>query len=483
MTAKGGRRAATTRGPVDPVGWITLGVLAVLVLLTVGLLAVAGTASSPTAVRHRGETTTTPAERQLVCPSSDTDTTSYVGLLPGTSTDGSVTASGQKLDLAAGSVATVGAPGRDPLTVTARGDTTRGVFATRVKQAGGMTRCGSPRASWWFAGAGASPGHFSTLELVNPRSGPAVADVTVWGPDGQVDGAGLRGIAVPSGGAKSLDLANAAPASGNLAVHVEVSRGLLVADVEDHAVDVLDPTAGAVAEWIPDQAGPAEHHVLSGLPPPAAETTGGPANPALPPALREGASLVLANPGDNAVVARVRLSGKDGAFTPKGLEPTSVPPQSVVSVPLGTYVDAPGTSVLVDADGPVAAGYVVPGSGDLVHAVSATPWSGPAAVALPKIGTKTLMLTARGVAGTATVTQLGPLGTQLARSQVDVAARTTVGTKLRPDTASVVVTTDGVVVGSVLVDRNGSFAALPLTPVLASLRVPEVRPAGQSSAG
>ncbi|MEP6815366.1 MAG: DUF5719 family protein, partial [Marmoricola sp.] len=230
MSAAGSRRAtpASTPVPADRVGLV---VLAVLVLVTGGGLAVAGTASSPTAVRHRTETTATPAERQLVCPSSDTDTTSFVGLLPGTPAAGSVTAGGQKLHLAAGTVATVGPPGRGPLTLTDAGATTRGVFASRVKQAGGMTRCGSPRASWWFAGAGASPAHFSTLELVNPRSGPAVADVTVWGPDGPVEGAGLRGLSVRSGGTKSLNLADVAPSAGNLAVHVEVSRGLVLADV------------------------------------------------------------------------------------------------------------------------------------------------------------------------------------------------------------------------------------------------------------
>lgn len=475
--SRAGSRRATPVKVAEPGSRVALAVLAVLVLVTVGGLAVAGTAPSPTGVRHRTQTTATPTERQLVCPSSDTDTTSYVGLLPGTSPSGGVTADGRGLELAAGSVATVGPPGREPLTVTARGATTRGLFASRVKKAGGMTRCGSPRSNWWFVGAGASPAHFSTLELVNPRSGPAVVDVTVWGPDGEVDGAGLRGISVRSGGNRSLNLGDAAPSEGNLAVHVEVSRGLVLADVEDHAVDVLDPQAAPVAEWIPDQGAPTSRLVLSGLPPPAAEVTGEATNPALPPALRNGASLVLANSGANVVVARVRLSGKDGAFSPKGLEPTSVPPESVVSVPLGSLVDDPGTALLVDADGPVTAGYVVPGSGDLVHAVNATPWRGPAAVALPRIGRKTLMLTSTRGAGRLTVTELGPLGTQLAERRVDVPVRSTVGTKLRPDTASVVVTSDGNVVGSVLVNRDDTFAALPLTPVLAALRVPAVRPA------
>jgi hypothetical protein len=289
----------------------------------------------------------------------------------------------------------------------------------------------------------------------------------------------LRGISVRSGAARTLKLADVAPADGNLAVHVRASRGLVLADVEDHTVDVLDPQAAPTAEWIPDQADPARHVVLSGLPPPPpAGTVPDPANGALPPSLRDGASLVLSNPSDNAVVARVRLSTKDGALAPQGLPPTTVPPQSVVSVPLGNVVDQPATSILVDADGPVGAGYLVVQPGDLLHAVDSSPWTGPAAAALPENGTNTLMLTATGGAGTATVTQMGPLGKQLDRARVEVPLRSTVRTRLRADAASVVVSADGHVVGSVLVARGTSFSALPLTPVLAALRVPEVRPAG-----
>ncbi len=462
-----------------PTGRLAVALLAVLVLLTAAGVAVAGTGSRSTGIRHRGQTTTTPVRRDLVCPSSDADTSSFIGLLPGTPKGGSVSAAGRPLGLAAGAVERVGPPGRRALTVTARGDATRGIFGSRARQVGGMTRCGSPRASWWFVGAGASPGHFSTLELVNPRSGPAVVDLTVWGRDGEVAGAGLRGISVRSGGVKTLKLADVAPAQGNLAVHVQASRGLVVADVNDHLVDVRDPSAAPVEEWIPDQGNPSRHQLLSGLPPPSAQQPVS-AGSALPTGLRNGATLVIANPGDKAVVAQVRLSGKDGGFVPKGLAPTQVPPQSVVSVPLGDLVVDPGTSVRVDADGPVAAGYVVPGSGDLLHAVSAVPWHGPAAVALARNGTGTLLLTALTGNGSATITQLGPKGTRIARTQVAVPGQSTVSTALRANTASVVVTTGGTgsVAGAVLVHRGSAYSALPLAPVQAVLQVPEVRPAG-----
>ena len=58
-------------------------------------------------------------------------------------------------------------------------------------------------------------------------------------------------------------------------------------------------------------------------------------------------------------------------------------PASAVAVPLGDFVNNPDTSVMVDADQPMTAGYVAPGRTDLVHAVPGEPWQGPAAAALP----------------------------------------------------------------------------------------------------
>jgi hypothetical protein len=495
-TPTGGRRASFQRVPSRRRVSVSAVVLAVLVLVTGAGLAVAGGSSTPTAVPHDAELTAKPDQRQVVCPSTDVKATSYVGLLPGAD-KGTVTADGRSLTIPPAGTVTVPAPGPDPLTVTATGEATRGVFATRAKQDSGMTACSSPRASWWFVGAGASPGHFSRLELVNPRTGPAVVNVSVFGANGAVDSPGLRGISIPSGSVKRLKLSDIAPSQGNLAIHVQSSRGLVLADVDDHVLDVLDPSAKPIAEWMPDLAGPTRHLVLSGLPKPGAlerssadlqatpngkhsgaTTTTDPSS-SIPPATAQD-TLVLGNPSGSEVVAKVRLSTKDGAFTPRGMQPATIPPQSVVSIPLGALVTDPDTSVLVDADHPVVGGYVLPGRTDLVHAVPAVPWTGPAAAALPDGGVRTLLLTAPGAGTTVTVTQLGRLGKQLREGSVVVPNQSTIATQLDPTAGSVVVTSaDGKVAGSVLVNRNNLRSALPLTPVLAALRVPAVRPVGR----
>ncbi len=477
MNAPGSRRA-----PVDPaavkVSPVPAVLLALLVAVTGAGLAVAGSATTPTAVPHRSELTAKPDLRQVVCPASDVDSTSVVGLLPGAD-EGTVSADGSQLDIPVAGTSTVRGPGRDPLVVTATGAATRGVFAMRAKKVGGaMTACSSPRASWWFVGAGASPGHFSRLELVNPRSGPAIVDVTVLGPDGAVESPGLRGISIKSGASRALKLSEFAPAAGNLTIHVTSSRGLVLASVDDHVLDVLDPGAKAVAEWVPAQAAPTEHLVLSGLPKPGALEPAS-AAPGSPSATAKD-TLVLTNPGNREAVAEIRLSTKDGAFAPRGLQPATVPPQSVVAVPLGDVVSNPNTTVLVDADQPIVAGYVVPGKVDLVHAVPAVPWTGPAAAALPDGGgLRTLMLTAADEGTTVTVSQYGSKGKKREQAETVVPDQSTVALRLDPEASSVVVTSaDGKVSGSVLVNRRDLRSALPLTPVLAALRVPAVRPAG-----
>ena len=471
MSTTGSRRAQFD--PPQPKGSRVPAALLVLLVVATGAgLAVAASATEPPVVPHEAELTAKPEQRQVVCPSSAVDSTSVVGLLPGAD-QGTVRADGTPLDIPEAGTTTVEGPGRDPLTITATGEATRGVYATRATRVGGaMTACSSPRASWWFVGAGASPGHFSQLELVNPRSGPAIVDVTVLGPAGPVDSPGLRGISIPSGGDRTLKLSEVAPSDGNLSIHVQASRGLVLAAVDDRVLDVINPSAKPVPEWIPAADQPTQRVVLSGLPKPGAPSTAKD-------------TLVLTNPGNREAVAKIRLSTKDGAFTPKGLQPATVPPESVVTIPLGDLITNANTAVLVDADQRVVSGYVLPGRKDLVHAVPAVPWTGPAATALPTGGSRTLLLTAANGGTTVTVTQYGSKGKKGHQAETVVPDRSTVPVRLDAQASSVVVTSSaGKVSGSVLVDRGGLRSALPLTPVLAALRVPAVRPAGaQSSAG
>lgn len=501
MSRPGARRATRSAGPSPTYagsagsstgGRVAAVVVVLLVLLTGAALTLAGRATPVAGASADGANRlTSPAERQLVCPGSSSVSTTYVGRLPGN--EGGRIATGQQdLVLAAGARQSITHPDQDPITLLTSGAAARGVFADRVQDTGGVARCGSPRASWWFTGAGANPAHRSRLVVFNPRPGPAVVDVSVFGTQGAVSGAGLRGVSVKSGERRVLELADVSPTDGNLAVHVQVSRGLVVAAIEDRTLDVLDPKAKPAAEWLPDQQAPTTHLVLNGLPPPSAVDTALQV-PNLPHALRDGAGLVLANPGGTAAVVQVRFSDVNGSRLARGLDKQTVPPRSVITVPLAKRLRKPGTAIVLDSDQQITGGYVVPGVTDLVHAAPGLRWRGPAAASLPADAKQTLLLTAddgtpadgsgsnaaREQPAKVTVVQLGERGAQLKSEQMSIPARSTVPVSLAPGAASVVVTADGDVVGSVLVKRDSTYSTVPLAPVLSALRVPVVRPGAE----
>ena len=248
------------------------------------------------------------------------------------------------------------------MTVTATGEATRGVYATRAKNVGGgMTACSSPRATWAVRRRRRQPGSLlpgssgSTRARARPSS-----TWQVLGPDGAVEGPGLRGITIPSGSNRSLRLSEVAPSQGNLSIDVQASRGLVEAVLDDHVLDVVDPAAKPVAEWVPTRSGRPGTSSSAVCPSPCSLKSGSGPNGAGLSTAQD--TLVLANPGNRGAVAKIRLSTRDGAFTPKGLQPATVPPASVVAIPLGEFVTNPNTAVLVDADQPIGAGDVSPGA-------------------------------------------------------------------------------------------------------------------------
>ena len=171
--------------------------------------------------------------------------------------------------------------------------------------------CDRPAPERWFTGVGASAEHTSTLTLVNPDKGPAVADVTVWDGSGLVDVPALRGVRVPGGGSTSFDLSEVAPNRDALAIRVQVSRGRLASSV----VDVVDPVGRdrPVREWLPAQAAPADDVVRRrAWAPTAADRT-----------------LTLANPGDSEVRVALKLVSEESEFAPSGLEEVTLAPASV----------------------------------------------------------------------------------------------------------------------------------------------------------
>lgn len=453
-----GRRRATEHASRRPSALTILS--AAIPLLTVAALALVRPASEPDIERAAADRPL--ARSSIVCPaqlgsarqvslgsselaSGDLDMRS-----PGTTPTGTVRDG-------VGRLATPGV-----LVATGEDELAPGLLATR-SGGGAATACVHPRPEQWFTGVGAGPEHASTLLLTNPDLGPAVADVTVLGPDGPVDVPELRGVTVPGGSTRTYAFDEVVPMRGALAIRVVVTRGRLGAHVED----LLDPVGrdSAMREWLPGQAAPAERSYVVGV--------GGEA--------RGGRVLTVANPGDDEVRLETRLVTETSEFVPAGSEELRIRPRSVLEVDLtrllGSRVARGTRALLVEATGPVTAALRSTAGGDLSSAVAGALVEEAAGIALPR-GSKRLVVagasdpgvlrwrawSADGEAiGTAERVEIDPGGAQ--RVSLPGGAALLV---VELDRASAVV--------SVEIGPPG-LAVVPLEELVLTSEVPHVRPA------
>lgn len=451
---RAGRRAAlpgrTRRlGPLD--------VLAVVIpLVTVAVLALVRPVGDDTASRPPAEVALT--RTTLVCPAA----------LPGTGTVAVASATGESGEVAvrlpAEETLTLDGTVREttsrPVVLQAEGDLAAGLVAGRYGD-GAATSCASPSPEQWFTGVGASAEHGSVLELTNPDRGRAVADVTVLGPDGPVDVPAMRGVTVPGGRTVRFDLAQVVPDRADLSLRVVVSRGRLGA----HVVDLVDELGGGVRsrDWLPPQAAAMTTSYLVGL--------GGKPGDRV---------LAVANPGDDEVRVTLRVVTKESEFTPSGLEELVVPPGGTTSVDLGGVLRSAAArgaiGLRLDSSLPVTASMRTVASGDLSHAVAASPLEDRAALVLPR-GSARLVLAGADRAGVVTYTLRDQRGREVARERVQVGPSASTRLKLTPGATQIeLVVQRTSVVAAVEVGPPG-LAVLPLTPLRLQGLVADVRPA------
>ena len=371
-------------------------------------------------------------------------------------------------DIGAGTVTTV-AGGDGPVVVAGEDQAAPGLVAARfgAGQPAALA-CPAPAPHVWFTGVGAGAGHTSVLELVNPDSGTAVADITVYGRAGVVDAPRLRGVSVDGHSSVRLDLGSVIPRRDELAIEVVASRGRIGASVLDRYDEVGAPEL--TEDWLPGRAEPATESLLMGLAPGQGRRT-----------------LVVANGTDSEVRAEVRVVTADSVFAPEGAPEIRIAPQSVervsLSSVLGSKTAEGATGVLVSASGPVTATLRSVVAGDLSHAVAGDVLDGPATVLLPAGGkavTKTVELAGAGRAGSVSVVSRSASGEELDTARVDIAPDQGVSVKLPAGAVSVTVTPERTsFTGAVRVTATGKpagTAVVPLTlPVLNGL-VPDVRP-------
>lgn len=464
-----GRRSARRSARLD----LTV-VLAVVLPLLAGVAVLLVRPADTVAADH-APTRTSLTRATVVCPSALGDRGQETAVALTSAADGAggsvqvgLGDDRRSADLRSGTVTTVaGGPG--PVAVSGEDETAPGLVAGRSgADQRAAVGCPAPAPQAWFTGVGAGAGHTSVLELVNPDSGTAVADVTVYGRGGVVDAPRLLGVSVPGGTSVRLDLGDEVPRRDELAIQVVASRGRIGASVLDRYDEVGAPEL--TQDWLPAQAEPATDNLLMGLAPGKGRRT-----------------LVVANGTDSEVRADVKVVTGDSVFAPKGIPEIRVAPQSVqrisVSSVLGDAIADGAIGLQVTASGPVTASLRSYVAGDLSHAVGAAPIDGAATVLVPEGGkgvTATVELAGATRTGAVTVIARSASGAELDTTKVDVVPDQGVSVELPARTALVTVTPERTpVVGAVLIaarTKPKGSAVLPLTVPAMNGLVPDVRP-------
>jgi hypothetical protein len=450
-----GRRRAAEVVSGRPSPLVVLAVL--LPLLTVAALALVRPVQDPTDDRP-------PADAQLsratlVCPRAVGET-GTVAIASAEGARGDVTVRVPAEDTLPVGRGTARTGTDDAFAFQGEGDLAPGLVASRYG-AGAAASCDAPAPELWFTGVGAAAEHASTLELVNPDGGPAVADVTVLGPDGPVDVPALRGVTVSGGKVARFDLSDVAPSRDELALHVVVSRGRLGVHVVDR-VDELGRGARS-QDWLAGQEAPATTSYLMGLGGKPGDRT-----------------LAVANTGDSETRVRLKVVTSESEFTPSAAQDLRIAPGSVGTLDLGRLLGSKAargaTGVRLESTQPVTASLRTLAAGDLSHAVAGTPVTSRAALVLPS-GGKRLVLGGASALGVATWTALDGQGKELAQERVEIGPGTSRRIKLPAAATLLDLRLDRTAAVAVVEAGPPGLVVLPMSELVVSGQVPDVRPA------
>ena len=459
-----GRRVA---GPAGSPRWrptLVLGVAAILV--TGAALALQAPAA------EQGEPPASAPQRvplavaDVACPASSGSPELSLGSVSTEQGDGEITLRSSSVPqpvavpLSAGEVSRGRAP-TGPVVVHGTGAMAPGLFAARFAGPGvtAAGECAPPTGETWFVGIGTSGLHNSELQLTNPDGGPAVADVALWSVDGPMGEVRSRGLTIAGNDSTRIDLSDLAPDRAEIAMRVTVSRGRVVASVQDsYSLPGKKPSL----DWLSASGAPSTSLVLPGLSRQASERT-----------------LVLANPGDAGGRVEVKVIGARGTFAPSGLEPIRVPAGQVVVTELTDQLrralEGEDVALQLTSSVPVTGSMRAVVGDDLVQLPAVPATSGQTSVMVPPSGERVLVLSTTTNGGAFSVRFLGAGRPTTWRSRLKPGITTAV--PVPAETVAVVV--DGVApyAGGVRTRTTRGAMFLPLRTPLFDQILPEVTPA------
>jgi len=410
------------------------------------------------------------SQTTYVCPHSQSKATAAYGqIAAGTSRDIAVSTDGEVESEQSDAAlwVTQALTGNGVLvTQDGRGSGAVGFTAgTASKSAGGglvVARCGGVVDEAWFLGLGTADKRSSTLVLSNLSDTPAVADVVLWNSTGAVDAVHAKGIAVEPFTVRRIPISDLAAGEPDLAAQVVRRRGVMAAMVEDSSTATFAGT-----EAIGAAQPPSRDQVVAGV-----------------DGQKRGKKLLLLNPGNQTARVDVTTYSADGPVADADLQG--------IEVKAGRYltVDVPGTvgagqhALRVTSDRAiVASARVSPDVKDFMLAESAPLLDGPAVVPvdLGVASPARLILTALDDAASVDVVAYDAKMHEIGRTTVDIAARSTLSTKVSDikadgDIAYLTVDADGDAVGAVTYTAGSRSSSLVLRSAPTSIDVPVVLP-------
>lgn len=308
----------------------------------------------------------------------------------------------------------------------------------------------------WFTGLGSTSTHDSTLVLTNLADAPAVADLTVWGPEGLVEAVDATGVVVEPFTSRRITVADLATGEDELAVRVERRRGALAVT----ALDELDDTV----DLVPTATPPSRSLLVGPL-----ETTG------------DDRTLRLVNPTDTTARVDVEALGSEGAFVPEGLEEVEVGAGRTREVELPAELGEEATTLRLGSTAAITGSVLTTGD-DTTLTPATAPWTGPAVVPLDLDGPtlENLVLTAPTADTQVSIAALDASGEEVDATRTELApgssAQLEVEDLLDLDGAvHLVVDAGGSAVGSALFADGDARAALALTSAPVVAEGPAVR--------
>lgn len=236
-----------------------------------------------------------------------------------------------------------------PLLAKATGDVAPGFAAsqiTRDPSNGGSrslagTHCPEAGTEFWFAGTGTGADRFPWLYITNPESASARVDIELYGDRGRIDVAGFDALVLPAGESFKSLLPAVAPEHDRMVVRVIARVGRVVAALHDQTAS----TKPLGADWIPGARRASTTVVVPGVP-------GG----------SGGRTLYLFVPGEEGALARLRLVGKNGTFSPasaeagaEALDTIPLEASRIKEIDLSVVARGEPFAVLIDSDKPIIA--------------------------------------------------------------------------------------------------------------------------------